>query len=90
MTAETAITEEWFAGVWSDTPDCTEPYRFDFGGVLTGPDGVQGSWGIENGNTLVIRVGGDEERRVITRVSDDEVSTSTGPGYRCLSNSPRG
>ncbi len=85
-----AISEEWFAGVWADTRDCEEPYRFDAGGVLTTPAGDQGSWTIENGNTLVVRAGTAEERRVIRRVSDDEIATGDGPAYRCFPSTPRG
>jgi hypothetical protein len=78
------ITEEWFEGTWSDTRDCDEAYRFDRGGQVTAPNGAQGEWFIEDGDTLVVEVGGETERRVLERVSDDEVSSSDGSAYRCF------
>ncbi len=82
------VTEEWFAGVWAESSDCTLPYRFDLGGLLTGPDGSQGQWYIEEGDTLVI-VGpdGETERRMFTEVSDDMIVSSSGRAYRCFGGS---
>lgn len=85
-----AVTEEWFAGIWSETRDCSEMYRFDLGGSLTGPAGEEGTWSIENGDTLVTTVDGDEQRREVRRVSDDEVTGADGPAYRCMASTPRG
>lgn len=84
--AETAdaVTEEWFSGVWSDTRDCAEPYRFDAGGVLTAPTGNQGRWTIESGGILVVEAGGETIRRALRRVSEDEVMAAGEPIYRCL------
>lgn len=77
------ITEEWFAGEWSDSPRCTEVYTFERDGDLRTSEGGRGTWLIEDGTTLVVK--GDEGtvRRRITRVSDDEVDSSDGPAYRC-------
>jgi len=77
------ITEEWFVGVWSDTRGCEESYRFDPGGIVIAPDGSRGIWSIEDGNVLVVSGSGGTERSAMTRVSDDEVMGSDGPGYRC-------
>lgn len=83
------VTPEWFAGVWADTRDCREPYRFDAGGLVTAPDGGQGYWSIEDGNVLVVSGAAGSERREVRRVSDDEVSSSDGPGYRCFPTTSR-
>jgi hypothetical protein len=79
-----AVTEEWFAGVWAETRECEEMYRFDLGGQVTSPDAEQGTWSIENGNTLVVTIDGVERRREVRRVSEDEVAGAQGPAYRCL------
>lgn len=79
----TPVTEEWFAGVWSDTRDCREMLRFDPGGSLTWPDASQGRWSIEAPNVLVIERGGETERRVLTIVSRSEVTSPSGRAFRC-------
>jgi hypothetical protein len=82
--ATDAVTEQWFAGVWAETRDCEEMYRFDLGGQLTSPDAETGTWSIENGDTLVTTVEGVERRREVRKVSEDEVNGAQGPAYRCL------
>jgi hypothetical protein len=82
--ATDAVTEQWFAGVWAETRDCEEMYRFDLGGQLTSPDAETGTWSIENGDTLVTTVEGIERRREVRKVSEDEVNGAQGPAYRCL------
>ena len=79
------VTAEWFAGVWSDTRDCRDPYRFDRSGQITFPNGIQGRWRIEDGGTLVVEAVGNTIRKQITRVADDEISApGEGSTYRCF------
>lgn len=79
------ITAEWFAGVWSDSRDCRDPYRFDRSGQVTFPTGAQGRWRIEGSNILTVEIAGQVIRKLITRVGDDEI-TAPGEGstYRCF------
>ncbi|HEX8366453.1 MAG TPA: toll/interleukin-1 receptor domain-containing protein [Allosphingosinicella sp.] len=84
LVATDAVTEEWFAGVWAETRDCEEMFRFDLGGQVTSPDAESGTWSIENGNTLIINIEGVERRREVRKVSEDEIAGAQGPGYRCL------
>jgi len=80
----TPVSEEWFAGVWADTRDCRDMVRFDRGGSLTLPDGSQGRWRIEAPNVLIMERAGDTERRVLTIISREEVSSPTGRAFRCV------
>jgi hypothetical protein len=78
------VTEEWFAGVWSDTRDCTAMYRFDRSGALTDPDGNSGRWRIERRNILVMEIRGETQRRALTKVSEDHVTSPRGGAFRCF------
>ncbi len=78
------VSEQFFAGVWSDTRDCQAMLRFDPGGALTWPDGTSGTWRIEAPNVLIMETRGQIERRVLTKISDNEVSSATGRAYRCM------
>jgi hypothetical protein len=78
------IDPTWFAGTWSDTRDCDRMYRFDRSGAVTTPDGEGGRWRIEDGNVLVTEVRGEERRRSLTRVADDEVTSPDGGSFRCF------
>ena len=42
------MTEDWFAGLWSYSEDCSEQIRFDANGDFVTPAGEQGTWSIEN------------------------------------------
>jgi TIR domain len=82
--ASGGLTAEWFAGVWADSRDCREPFRFDRSGQVTYPTGAQGNWTIENGNTLVIVMDGQRYERALERVNDDEIRGARGSTYRCF------
>lgn len=81
---DAAVTERWFEGVWSSARDCREPYRYDPGGQVTGPDAAQGEWSIEGSDTLVVTLRGERRELRIERVADDEVRSGDGPLYRCF------
>jgi hypothetical protein len=78
------LTEEWFAGTWSDTRDCRIMYRFDRGGSVTDPNGDQGRWFVEEGNMLVVEGLAGTERRKLEIIAEDHVTGFDGNAYRCL------
>jgi hypothetical protein len=77
------ITEEWFAGEWSDNRDCSSPVTFEDNGRFRTADGSRGEWRIEDGDTLVISGAQGTDDIRLTRISDDEVEGPDGPSYRC-------
>ena len=83
MRTPAAVTETWFAGLWSYNEDCSDQIRFDRNGDFVTAAGEQGSWSIENGRTLVAELDGETTRSPLTRVGRDEVSTGDGALFRC-------
>ncbi|MFN3727158.1 MAG: toll/interleukin-1 receptor domain-containing protein [Allosphingosinicella sp.] len=78
-----AVTEAWFAGLWSYDEDCSQQIRFDANGEFVTPAGEQGTWSIENGRTLVAELDDEITRSSLTRVGSDEVRTGDGSMFRC-------
>lgn len=83
MRAPAAVTETWFAGVWSYNEDCSDQIRFDQNGEFVTAAGEQGTWSIENGRTLVAELNDETTRSGLTRVGRDEVRTGDGSLFRC-------
>ena len=83
MRAPAAVTETWFAGLWSYSDDCSDQIRFDENGEFVTAAGEQGRWSIENGRTLVAELDGETTRSTLTRVGRDEVRTGDGAMFRC-------
>lgn len=81
-----AISPDWFAGLWSDNPNCADAIEFLRDGRYRTPGGAIARWRIERGNVLVLE--GDAGRRemAIERVSDTQIRTVDERviSYRCF------
>ncbi len=83
MRAPAAVTETWFAGLWSYDEDCSQQIRFDPNGEFVTASGEQGTWSIEGGRTLVAELDDEVTRSTLTRIGRDEVRTGDGSMFRC-------
>lgn len=80
----TQVTEEWFAGRWSDNQDCSASVLFDPDGSFATADGTTGTWTIDNGDTLVIEAEGAARQELpFERLDDDRIRSQDGVSYRC-------
>lgn len=80
-----AVSPDWFAGTWSDQPDCSEPVQFYPDGRYRTASGAEARWRIERGNVLVLEGAGGREELAIERVNDRQLRTLEGGinAYRC-------
>lgn len=86
------ITAEWFAGTWSDAPDCSARVHFLRDGRFYTLDGNSGLWRLE-GNVLILTRpdGTGGARHVLQRIDQHTIQASGVTSYRCEGRSdPRG
>jgi hypothetical protein len=79
-----SVTAEWFAGTWSDAPDCSARVHFLRDGRFYTIDGNSGLWRFE-GNVLILTRpdGSGGARHVVQRIDQHTLQASGVTSYRC-------
>ena len=79
------ISPDWFAGMWSDNPDCSAAVQFFRDGTYRTSTGAQARWRIERGNVVVLEGPGGREELPLERVDDRQLRhiESGVSSYRC-------
>ena len=80
------ISPGWFAGLWSDNPNCGDAVEFFSDGRYRTPNGAIARWRIERGNVIVLEGDAGQREMAIERISDTQIRTIDGRvnSYRCF------